>query len=52
MDPIEQVFAKVKHTLRKMARRTVGALWSAIGVAIDDFSPSECFNYFQNSGYG
>jgi transposase len=52
MDPIEQVFAKVKNTLRKMARRTVDALWNAIGVAIDDFSPSECFNYFQNSGYG
>lgn len=52
MDPIEQVFAKVKNTLRKMARRTVDALWNAIGVAIDDFSPTECVNYFQSAGYG
>ena len=52
MDPIEQVFAKVENTLRKMARRTVDALWNAIGVAIDDFSPTECLNYFRNAGYG
>lgn len=52
LDPIEQVFAKLKHTLRKMARRTVDALWDAIGVALDDFSPEECFNYFRNAGYG
>ena len=52
MDPIEQVFAKVKNTLRKMARRTVDALWNAVGVAIDEVSPTECINYFQNAGYG
>jgi transposase len=51
-DPIEQVFAKLKNTLRKMARRTVDALWDAIGIALDDFSPEECFNYFRNAGYG
>jgi transposase len=52
MDPIEQVFSKVKNTLRKMARRTVDALWNAVGVAIDEVSPTECINYFQNAGYG
>ncbi len=31
LDPIEQVFAKLKNALRKMARRTVDALWDAIG---------------------
>ena len=51
-DPIEQVFAKLKNTLRKMARRTVDALWDGIGTALDDFSPTECFNYFRNAGYG
>src|SRR3984893_12752004 len=35
LDPIEQVFAKLKNTLRKMARRTVDALWDAIGIALD-----------------
>ena len=51
-DPIEQVFAKLKNTLRKMARRTVAALWDGIGLALDDFPPTECCNYFRNSGYG
>jgi transposase len=52
MDPIEPAFAKVKHRLRKMARRTIDGLWAAVGVAIDDFSPAECLNYFQSAGYG
>jgi len=52
LDPIEQVFVKLKNTLRKMARRTVDAFWDAIGIALDGFSPVECFNYFRNAGYG
>ncbi len=52
LDPIEQVFAKLKNTFRKMARRTADALWDAIGIARDDFSPEECFSYFRNAGYG
>ena len=35
LDPIEQVFAKLKNALRKMARRTVDALWDAIGSELD-----------------
>src|SRR5271166_6402347 len=52
LDPIEQVFAKLKNTLRKMAHRTVDALWEGIGIALDDFPPNECLNYFRNAGYG
>jgi hypothetical protein len=52
LDPIEQVFAKLKNTLRKMAHRTVDALWDAIGIALDDFSPEACFNYFRNFDEG
>jgi transposase len=52
LDPIEQAFSKLKNILRKMARRTVDALWDAIGIALDGFSPEECFNYFRNAGYG
>lgn len=51
-DPIEQVFAKLKNKLRKAARRTVDALWDAIGIVLRDFPPDECSNYFLNSGYG
>jgi len=52
LDPIEPAFAKVKNSPRKMARRTVDGLWNAVGVAIDDFSPAECLNYFRHSDYG
>ena len=52
LDLIEQVFAKLKNTLRKMAHRTVDALWEGIGIALDDFHPNECLNYFRNAGYG
>jgi transposase len=52
LNPIEQPFAKLKNTLRKMGSRTVDALWDAIGIALNDFSPRECFNYLRNAGYG
>lgn len=50
-DPIEQVFAKLKAWLRKIAKRTIETLWDAIGDALDLFPPAECTNYFLNSGY-
>jgi transposase len=52
LNPIEQVFAKLKALLRKAATRTKQALWSMIGQLIDTVSPSECANYLRNSGYG
>ncbi len=51
LNPIEQVFAKLKHLLRKAAARTVEAVWAAIGQALKAFIPKECANYFQNAGY-
>jgi transposase len=50
-NPIEQAFAKLKWLLRSAAERTVKALEQAIADALDRFSPRECRNYFQNSGY-
>jgi transposase len=52
LDPIEQVFSKLKSWLRKEAKRTIATLWDAIGDALGLFSPAECSNYFLNSGYG
>jgi transposase len=49
--PIEQAFAKLKALLRTAARRTVDALWRAIGHALDAFSPAACTNYFAHAGY-
>jgi transposase len=51
LNPIEQLFAKLKALLRSAARRTVDALWHAIGLALDAFTPAECTNYLANAGY-
>lgn len=51
LNPIEQVFAKLKSILRKIAARTVDTLWDAIGSALDDFSADECASYLRNAGY-
>lgn len=51
LNPIEQVFAKLKHLVRKAAPRTVEDTWRKVGDLLDLFSPKECANYFKNSGY-
>jgi transposase len=51
LNPIEQVFAKLKHLVRKAAARTVDAVCAAIGEALQAFTPAECANYLKNSGY-
>jgi transposase len=51
LNPIEQVFAKLKHRLRKTAARSADATCAAIGPILDTFTQSECANYFRNSGY-
>ena len=50
-NPIEQAFAKLKALLRKAAARTVDDLWDAIAEIIELFTPTECANFFANSGY-
>jgi transposase len=51
LNPIEQVFAKLKALMRKAAERTVEATWRRLGQLLDHFSPQECANYLANSGY-
>ena len=51
LNPIEQVFAKLKANLRKVGARTVEDLWRAIGNALDEFPSAECRNYLLNAGY-
>ena len=52
LNPIEQVFAKLKHLLRKAAARNFDAVTETIGQLLESFTPQECLNYFRNSGYG
>ena len=51
LNPIEQVFAKLKHLMRKAAERTHEATWMRIGSLLECFTPQECQNYLRNSGY-
>jgi transposase len=51
LNPIEQAFAKLKHLLRRAAARNFDAVCTAIGQALERFTPQECANYFENSGY-
>ena len=51
LNPIEQLFAKIKALLRKAGARTKAALWDTIGAALQAFSPDECQRYLTNSGY-
>ena len=52
MNPIEQVFAKLKTLLRKTAARTQESLWQAIGALLENFPPAECAHYIRHCGYG
>ena len=52
LNPIEQMFAKLKHLIRKAQPRDVEATWRKVGQLLDLFSPAECANYLKNSGYG
>ena len=51
LNPIEQVFAKLKALLRKAGARTKALLWETLGALLDNFRSGECRNYLTNSGY-
>jgi len=51
LNPIEQVFAKLKHMMRKAQPGTVEATWQKVGKLLDLFAPAECTNDLRNSGY-
>jgi putative transposase len=51
LNPIEQLFAKLKHLLRKAAARTPAAVCHAIGRILDLVTIQECRNYFAEAGY-
>lgn len=51
LNPIEQVFAKLKSLLRTAAKTTITAVHDTIAAAIKTFTPNECANYLRNAGY-
>jgi transposase len=52
LNPIEQVFSKLKHMLRRAQARSYDGLMGAIAELLDTYTSQECANYLQNSGYG
>src|SRR5262245_12277917 len=50
-NPIEQVFAKVKHWLRLAQARSIDAIHEHLARLVDAIGQSECGNYFRNAGY-
>jgi transposase len=51
LNPIEQVFAKLKALLRKADARSLEAICTAIGDILGHFKPQECASYFEDAGY-
>lgn len=51
LNPIEQVFAKLKADLRKAAARTLPDLKAAIRSAFDRLTPKACRNCIAAAGY-
>jgi transposase/transposase-like protein len=52
LNPIEQLFSKLKHWLRRAAGRTADAVCNALGPILETVTPHECSNYFTHAGYG
>jgi putative transposase len=51
LNPIEQLFAKLKHLLRKAAQRTVDAICTAIAAILNTVTAQQCRNFFAKAGY-
>jgi transposase len=51
LNPIEQLFAKTKHLMRRAMARTVELAHDQIAKILDTVTPNECKNYFKNAGY-
>ncbi len=52
LNPIEQVFSKLKHLLRKAAAGNTDDICTAIGQPLLPYTADECAKYFKNAGYG
>jgi putative transposase len=51
LNPIEQVFAKIKHWMRMAQKQDMEDAWRRVGHLTETFSQDECANYFRNAGY-
>jgi transposase len=50
-NPIENMWGKVKGTLRTLAARSMDSLQEAIGTALSRVTASDCVGFFRHCGY-
>ena len=50
LNPIEQVFAKLKALVRKAGARTIEGMQDALRQGLHNFEPNECRNDLANAG--
>jgi transposase len=51
LNPIELLFSKFKWLVRSTSCPTVESLWQLCGQLLDQFTQTECGNYFRHCGY-
>lgn len=51
LNPIEQLFAKLKHWMRNAETITVESTWRKLGDLLKIVAPTECANYISTAGY-
>ncbi|MGH7117761.1 MAG: IS630 family transposase [Acetobacteraceae bacterium] len=51
LNPVEQMFAKLKTLLRSTAARTTETVCQAIGTILDTITPTECAAYLRHAGH-
>ena len=51
LNPIEEAWSKMKSVLRRICARTLDALLSGVGEALEAISPSDCHGWFKHAGY-
>ena len=51
LNPIEQMWSKVKNTLRSLEARTPDSLLEALGRALAAITPQDTLNWFAHCGY-
>ena len=51
LNPIENMWSKVKSVIKRQARRTLNSLMYAMAEALETVTESDCLGYFNNAGY-
>ena len=51
LNPIEPIFSKLKQLLRSLGLRSRDALWGSMQAVLDQVTPSDAQNCFEDCGY-